>query len=266
MSSGAVPAFSNEVLAYVRVWTESFAEVLAQVGGAPVPCESGSVPPEEPSDADLWIRGIYRGARAAELVFRLPESTVNALANVFLGSPAESVSASGAEEQREAVLELIRQVGGLVATRAPDPRGESQLRLEASAAPSWKAAATMGLRVALAVTANFEIRLTAELLEALLPAPGQPPPPSVSALPAAEKLGTLMNVELTVSLRFGGRSMLLKDILDLCPGAVVELDRQVQDPVELLLDGKKVARGEVVVVDGNYGLRVTELLSNGGTQ
>jgi flagellar motor switch protein FliN/FliY len=58
--------------------------------------------------------------------------------------------------------------------------------------------------------------------------------------------------------------MLLKDILDLCAGSVVELDQEVQEPVDLLLDGKLIARGEVVVVDGNYGLRVTEVLTNAG--
>jgi len=62
-----------------------------------------------------------------------------------------------------------------------------------------------------------------------------------------------------VQLRFGSKRMLLRDILDLCSGTVVELDQQLQDPVDLLLDGKVIARGEVVVVDGNYGLRVTQL-------
>lgn len=77
-----------------------------------------------------------------------------------------------------------------------------------------------------------------------------------------QKLGMLMDVELVVTMRFGGRRMLLKDILDLCTGSVVELDQQVQAPVDLLLDGKVIARGEVVVVDGNYGLRVTDLLAD----
>jgi flagellar motor switch protein FliN/FliY len=81
---------------------------------------------------------------------------------------------------------------------------------------------------------------------------------------AASKLGMLMDVELVVTVRFGGRRMLLKDILDLCAGSVVELDQQVQEPVDLLLDGKLIARGEVVVVDGNYGLRITEVLSSAG--
>jgi len=81
---------------------------------------------------------------------------------------------------------------------------------------------------------------------------------------AASKMGMLMDVELVVKVRFGGRHMLLKDILDLCAGSVVELDQEIQEPVDLLLDGKLIARGEVVVVDGNYGLRITEVLSNAG--
>jgi flagellar motor switch protein FliN/FliY len=88
-----------------------------------------------------------------------------------------------------------------------------------------------------------------------------PAPPRPSAERSGTQLETLMEVELAVTLRFGGRRMLLRDILDLCAGAVVELDRQIQEPVDLLLDGKLVARGDVVVVDGNYGLRVTQILA-----
>jgi flagellar motor switch protein FliN len=57
------------------------------------------------------------------------------------------------------------------------------------------------------------------------------------------------------------RILIAEDILDLCAGSVVALDRQVQEPLDLPLDGKLIARGEVVVVDGNYGLRVREVLS-----
>jgi len=55
--------------------------------------------------------------------------------------------------------------------------------------------------------------------------------------------------------------MFLRDILELGAGSVLELDREIQDPADLLLDGKLIARGEVVVVDGNFGLRVTEVVS-----
>jgi len=76
-----------------------------------------------------------------------------------------------------------------------------------------------------------------------------------------DNLELLLDVELEVTLRFGERQMLLRDILELSPGAVVELDRKLQEPAELLTAGKVMARGEVVIVDGNYGSRVTEIVS-----
>jgi flagellar motor switch protein FliN/FliY len=81
-----------------------------------------------------------------------------------------------------------------------------------------------------------------------------PPPPGLS--PGLE---LLLDVELEASLRFGSREMPLGEILDLGPGDVVQLDRHVDDPVDLLVGDKIVARGEVVLVNGNFGLRVTEV-------
>jgi flagellar motor switch protein FliN len=72
-------------------------------------------------------------------------------------------------------------------------------------------------------------------------------------------LELLLDVELEASLRFGSREMALGEILDLGPGDVVELDRHVADPVDLIVGDKIVARGEVVLMNGNFGLRVTEV-------
>jgi flagellar motor switch protein FliN len=72
-------------------------------------------------------------------------------------------------------------------------------------------------------------------------------------------LELLLDVELEASLRFGSREMPLGEILDLGPGDVVQLDRHVADPVDLIVGDKIVARGEVVLVNGNFGLRVTEV-------
>lgn len=73
-------------------------------------------------------------------------------------------------------------------------------------------------------------------------------------------LGLVMDVELEVTLRFGQRQLSLREVMDLASGSVVELDREVDEPVELILDGRVIARGEAVIVDGNYGVRVTEVL------
>lgn len=72
-------------------------------------------------------------------------------------------------------------------------------------------------------------------------------------------LDMVLDVELNVTLRFGQRLLTLREVLDLTSGSVVELDRQVEEPVELLLEGRVIARGEAVVIDGNYGLRVTDV-------
>lgn len=74
------------------------------------------------------------------------------------------------------------------------------------------------------------------------------------------ELGRVIEVPLTVTLRFGQRTMRLREVLELNTGTLVELDRQVEDPVDLILDERVIARGEVVIVDGNYGLRVTEIV------
>jgi flagellar motor switch protein FliN/FliY len=79
------------------------------------------------------------------------------------------------------------------------------------------------------------------------------------AMPMQTNLDMVMDVELNVTLRFGQRQLTLREMLELTIGSVVELDRQVEEPVELLLEGKVIARGEAVVIDGNYGLRVTEV-------
>jgi flagellar motor switch protein FliN len=97
-------------------------------------------------------------------------------------------------------------------------------------------------------------------------------PPKISAveclaedIPINESnLGLVMDVELNALLRFGQRLLTLREVLDLKCGSVVELDRRVDEPVELLLDGRVIARGEAAIVDGNYCLRVTEIVRPGG--
>jgi flagellar motor switch protein FliN/FliY len=80
-----------------------------------------------------------------------------------------------------------------------------------------------------------------------------------NAVPEPVNLDLVMDVELNVTLRFGQRQLTLREVMELTSGSVVELDRQVEEPVELLLNGMVIAKGEAVVIDGNYGLRVTEV-------
>jgi flagellar motor switch protein FliN/FliY len=71
----------------------------------------------------------------------------------------------------------------------------------------------------------------------------------------------LLDVELPVSISFGRTELPLKEVLKLTTGSIVELNRAVNEPVEILVNHCLVARGEVVVVDGNYGVRVQRIVS-----
>ena len=71
----------------------------------------------------------------------------------------------------------------------------------------------------------------------------------------------LLDVELPIVVSFGEAEMPLKDVLRLGVGSVIELDKSVNDPVTIIVNDKPIARGEVVMVDGNYGVRVLEVES-----
>jgi flagellar motor switch protein FliN len=71
----------------------------------------------------------------------------------------------------------------------------------------------------------------------------------------------LMDVSLRVTVELGRTQMTLRQVLDLQPGSVVELDRLAGDPVDIFVNERIIARGEVVVVDDKFGVKITELVT-----
>jgi flagellar motor switch protein FliN/FliY len=86
---------------------------------------------------------------------------------------------------------------------------------------------------------------------------------SEAAVPRRGGLDMLHDVEMEVSAELGRTRMSVRELLSLIPGAIVELDRAAGSPADLLVNGRLIARGEVVVVDENFGIRITEILSPG---
>jgi flagellar motor switch protein FliN len=76
-----------------------------------------------------------------------------------------------------------------------------------------------------------------------------------------KEMGLVLDIELPVSIELGRTTMLIRDIVKLAPGSIVELDKLSGEPVDLFVNGRKFARGEVVVVDENFAVRVTELVA-----
>ena len=93
-----------------------------------------------------------------------------------------------------------------------------------------------------------------------LPAPITATNDDVAARPAGN-LDLVLDVELPLVVRFGRTTLSLKSLSGLGPGSIVDMGRSPDDPVELLVSDKVIAYGEVVIVDGSYGLRITDLVS-----
>ena len=78
--------------------------------------------------------------------------------------------------------------------------------------------------------------------------------------PSEGELERLQSVSVEVTVQIGRTHMTLGDALALAPGSIVTLDRPTDQPVDLLVNGRPIARGEVIAVDDEFGLRVTEIV------
>ncbi len=82
-----------------------------------------------------------------------------------------------------------------------------------------------------------------------------------SESPGGSSLDLLLDIVLRINVELGRSSMPVRDILSLGPGSVVELDKMAGEPVDVSINGTLIARGEVVVVDEKFGVRVTEIVT-----
>ncbi|SDL74128.1 flagellar motor switch protein FliN/FliY [Dendrosporobacter quercicolus] len=92
--------------------------------------------------------------------------------------------------------------------------------------------------------------------------PVQFAPLSPAAIPVADtNINLIMDVPLQVTVELGRTRKLIREILELAPGSVVELDKLAGEAVDILVNGKLIAKGEVVVIDENFGVRITDIVS-----
>jgi flagellar motor switch protein FliN len=176
-------------------------------------------------------------------------------------------------EAGQADAEMVRELwSGILASVAGRMGGKAHPGIAEGSTAASAAGSTEGPARPCALrlgSASVRLRLAVDAAEetgAAIRPPAQAaaaiPAPPVPARPMEHPAGNfdlLLEVELDASVRFGSREMELKELLELGPGDVVELDRHVADPVDLIVGDRIVARGEVVLVNGNFGLRVTEV-------
>lgn len=173
-----------------------------------------------------------------------------ALVAAIEGAPSDDPVPTSLEAASQVVSALARIIGERLGVEL-----EVQAKSEGVVLPG-----RMGVALQLEPgKATFQVGLSDALWERLAVV-FEPQPP----VPAAESRGNLdilLDVELPITVSFGRANLPLKDVMKLSAGSIVELNRSISEPVELIVNECVVARGEVVVVEGNYGIRITQILS-----
>jgi flagellar motor switch protein FliN len=240
------------------------------------PPKANWVASEEPvgNEAMLWWEQPLNIAAGAIVRLGAPEAT-------WLEIGTRSLKLAGIEEvelndARGTYLEIQSQALGALAQALSTKLGGEvvcEKGREVQSAPADELQYRVELALGDSTLPPIMVGFSASLLAGLNPAP--PPPPAAAASQPAETpseapnqsvqgsktLDLLLEVELPVSVSFGRAQLPLKDVIKLSTGSIVELNRSIIDPVEVIVNNCVIARGEVVVIEGNYGVRVTQIIS-----
>jgi flagellar motor switch protein FliN/FliY len=220
-------------------------------------------------EASAFFGLLVTGTISGKAGLLLARADAALIARTFVGEPPQETPDFG-DEQREAFEELLRQVFGLANTALKDRFDQVWIEID-RAVP----VAEPSQRITLLATSDsrpspvvFELWMSAELADSLIAADQAPsasdgpaPLPVTSDAQSQDvpaDLSVLAGVEVEIMLRFGHRRLPLREITTFSSGAVVELDESVAEPVEVVVGDRVVARGEIVSVDGCYGVRITE--------
>jgi flagellar motor switch protein FliN len=289
MSSAVAPAPAPHPLA--GAFTKAMGEVFSKTFGADWTVEIARDPQmTAPTDA-VWFGCSLSGDIQGEAAIQFALSDAILLARK---SATETTNAEFSATDKQAVEELLHQVLELVASKLEAQFGVTKSKITSVSPPSWRGLSVL-LRVSGAGWSNSpaQLLISEELVEAMAMKSklgdtrmvgGLPVDADQSLLeeniPAAadnidllwvvgseqdiaslseKDLNLMRRAKLNLTLRFGMRTLTLKEVLALSSGSVIELDREVSGPADLMLGEKVVGRGEVVIVDGNYGVRVTEV-------
>jgi flagellar motor switch protein FliN/FliY len=232
--------------------------------------QSGSAGPTASAEA-LEYELEFSGKVSGTVCVQIDSHSAAVLATKIIGGSTDD-SLSFLPEHEDAVLEIVSQTAGVMATSLRTRFGSAEIRAARKQNASAAFPVTITLeqatgadRVSLVLFTtqslldSFTTSLSGSTQPPLFSPPESPAPLAHETISESQNLRLIMDVELNLTLRFGQRILTLSEVADLATGSVVELDRMVDEPVELLLEERVIARGEVVIVDGNYGLRITEI-------
>ncbi|ACL70424.1 CheC, inhibitor of MCP methylation [Halothermothrix orenii H 168] len=155
---------------------------------------------------------------------------------------------------KQLAVKLVEEMGGLTAKDAEEEKGEARKTVAATA--STGSASTTGQPVSGSANRVSAGEENVDVKRAQFPSFD-----NGNTAPLPQNMELIQDVPLEVTVRLGKTRMTIKQILDLGEGSIVELEKLAGEPVDLLVNGKLIAKGEVVVIDENFGFRVKDIIS-----
>jgi len=275
MTAGERSGVTEQVRSLLDQWTASLAEVVAAMADQKpeVHWEATGTPSAE---LDLlWWEQPFQGVQGGSVWVATPRSTWEHTGTLTL--KAAGLETVETNEARNTWLEILgqslsglgRSIGGVLGREVTCETGVERAP-EANPEVAASVALTFGEMPQSPLWIGFSPKLVALLSR---PAGGDNGEEHAAPMDAPDgevrggrgnippTMDLLLDVELPVSVSFGKTEIPMKDVLKLTTGSIVELNRGVNEPVEVLVNHCLIARGEVVVVEGNYGVRIQQIIS-----
>jgi flagellar motor switch protein FliN len=225
----------------------------------------------------------FSGAAAGRGIVMMPPQLATALGDMMLGGDGEGKD-DMSDEDIDATKEIVSNIVGAMSTTLASQKELPKFTIKPERAQFITENGEVNLDgYAKMFVFQFELGSINSLMmltiddtinAALSGEKAAPPKPSASGNifdsspsdPAVKlddtemkNIGLIMGVKLPVRVRIGKKKMLLKDVLSMDIGSVIELNQLANDPLDILVDDHVIAQGEVVIVDGNFGVQVTSI-------
>jgi flagellar motor switch protein FliN len=265
---GGIRLSSENARHLIEGWAEGLASVFETMADQKpdIQWELAGRPDEDASGDLLWWEQKMRAEHPAKVWVGSPRSTWEYAGALTL--KAAGLETVGPDEARNTWLEILNQSLSAMAQTASSLAGrEVTCGNGAERGPAPEISEFVKATIAFKGSAlePLIVGFSAQILETVCgystPETGQhDSKPAQPAVPQSSRtMDLLTQIELPVSISFGRMRMPMRDVLKLTTGSIVELDRGVNEPVEVMVNRCLIARGEVVVVEGNYGVRIQEI-------
>ena len=212
----------------------------------------------------------------AKIMLAVTPVLVSAVSEWMLGEEEISRNENLSEDELDAAKEVFSNILGAFSTSLGAQKGMPKLSFEIAKVNFLDENAILDLsayekvyiypvkiadvdeQIAMIADFSFVKFFSKDQKETVAASPSHSPKSELSA-DEMRNIGLIMDVRLPIRVRIGSKKMLLKDVLTMDIGSVIELNQLANDPLEILISDKVIALGEVVIVDGNFGIQITQI-------